>query len=591
MALPATIEARQRELLELLAAIPLAESTEPSPDAITRLSERDPSVPHRFARQIVQAHPWRRSIFKHTASMLLGRDLAEASAWFRNADNHIVGEWEALILLRCYHALKKTPHFAGNGTEASVRSFLVDDLLPRVRAENAGLGKFSTSPTAWCGSENHTIIGFSIRLLLEELAGEDIDRDHWGYPADQIPRWCLEKATRGYTEFFSTHYTERCLAPLLNIADCSTDAGLREVTSMAVDLLVAEYALIQINGFRGGAVRRCYQVWTDDTHQPEMTDSRHDCCYPMGQVFFGDAVTESPFQYNDGEQTIGYLYYATTGYRPSPVHLEIVRPEVRGNLEIESARRWEHEDAQPQEPDTCITAYATPHYVLSSIRVPDKIQWGHGNIGVNGGVPYRLSFRKPRAMVGTARDGENAWLTDPLEARALFQHESTVLYSGKVDSYREVDPPIGPGEGIGLEEQEGAFRPYREAGAEGEQVYAGVREENGVGVMEVRLASQHESWEAFKTAFKGNAAELESRERMCYTTCDGIAIELEGRRVAVDGKPQATDGWPLYRSRLINGDWWNQSEDAGRITIGDETTGRLVLDFRDLERSVREEME
>lgn len=587
MALGETIEARQQELLEMLATIPLAGAQDPSPDAITELRGSDPSAPHRFTRQIVQAHPWRRSIFKHTASMLLGTNLEEASAWFGDADNHIVGEWEALILLRCYHALRDKPQFTENGTQAALRSFLVDELLPRVRAENAGLGKFSTSPTAWCGSENHTIVGFSVRLLLEEMAGDDMDRDLWGYAADQIPKWCREKATRGYTEFFSTHYTERCLAPLLNIADYSADAGLRKVTSMAVDLLVAEYALTQINGFRGGAVRRCYQVWTDDTHQPEMTDSRHDCCYPMGQVLFGDAVTDEPFRYNDGEQTIGYLYYATTGYRPSPVHLEIVRPEVRGDLEIQSGRRWEHESAQPQEPDTTISAYVTPHYVLSSIRVPTDIQWGHGNIGVNGGVPYRLSFKKPRAMVGTARDGGNAWLTDPLEARALFQHKNTVLYFGKVDSYREIDPRIGPAEGIELEEKEGVFRFFKEAGAEGEQVYAGVREENGVGAMEVRLGSQHPSWEAFKTAFKGNAAELASRDFIRYTTCDGIRIELEGGRATVDGKPQSTEGWPLYRSRLINGGWLNQSDQAGCITIGDESTGRLVLDFRDFERPKR----
>jgi len=589
MTCPDFVTSRQRALLAMLADIPLPSNPENTPaDAMTRMQARGSSAPWKPRRQTLCAHPWRRAIFRHTASLLAGKDAGEAVGWFLNPDTYVVGEWEALILLRVYHALKHHPAFLDSGAEVRVRHFLVSELLPRVRNEGAGLGRFSTGADAWCGSENHTIIGFSIRLLLEEMAGGDMDGERWHYAADQMRKWCREKATRGYTEYFSTHYSERTLIPLLNLFDYSIDGNLRQIAQMAIDQLIAEYTLVQINGFRGGAMRRCYQVWSDEIQQPEMTDSRYDSFCTMGQVFFGDAVTDAPYLYHFGEQTIGYLFYATTAYRPSPVHVKMADARVRGYLEVRSARKWDHERSEPTAPDTFIYAYATPHYVLGSIRAPAGILWGAGNLGVNCGVAFRLSFRKPRAMIGAARSSENAWLSDPPDAVALFQHRNVVFYFGEVDTYRAVAPEISDEEGVAHAESEGAFRFFREEGAGGEEVYVGVREENGVGVMEARLASQHASWDAFKAALKGNAARLAGRAEIVYTSCDGTAVEMKDGRAWVNGEAYPLEGWPLYDSRLMGGDWLNQSERAGVITIGDGATGWLVLDFRDLSRPVRE---
>jgi hypothetical protein len=112
------------------------------------------------------------------------------------------------------------------------------------------------------GSENHKIVQCSNRLLLEEIAAPVEDRKIRDLAAGQIIMWCREKALRGYTEYASTHYTERSLVPLLNVHDYSIDAThkLREWCRMAIDQLLAEYTLLNINGFRCGALRRCYQT-------------------------------------------------------------------------------------------------------------------------------------------------------------------------------------------------------------------------------------------------------------------------------------------------------------------------------------------
>ncbi|MDP6779630.1 MAG: hypothetical protein QGI83_22940 [Candidatus Latescibacteria bacterium] len=49
--------------------------------------------------------------------------------------------------------------------------------------------------------------------------------------------------------------------------------------------------------------------------------------------------------------------------------------------------------------------------------------------------------------------------------RVLFQHRNTVLHFGTVDTYCEIDPGIGPDEGVELEESEGEFRFYGDPGA------------------------------------------------------------------------------------------------------------------------------
>jgi hypothetical protein len=101
------------------------------------------------------------------------------------------------------------------------------------------------------------------------------------------------------------------------------------------------------------------------------------------------------------------------------------------------------------------------------------------------------------------------------------------------------------------------------------------------------MRNQYPSWDAFKADIRGNDARLNSERDVDYTTCDGVRIRLSGEGVTVDGVEQKLAGWPLYECRLMRGDWLNQSEDAGLITIGDEEIGTLVLDFRDNTNPIR----
>ncbi len=521
--------------------------------------------------------PWRSAFTRYTASLLNGTNIAEAAAWFKDEKNQVISEWEMLMMLRAYHALKTNEHFINSGAKESVERYLHKGLIATRTPGN----KVNWKLDGYWGSENHKIVQFSERLLLEEFAGSDMDKDIHDQIVYQIIMWCREKALRGYTEYCSPHYTERTLVPLLNIYDYTSDTeyDLKLWLQMAIDQLFAEYAIFQINGFRGGAMRRCYQ--TDDYGYPnaELNDGRYDCMQPAGYVFFNNTDL-LPITYRISDQSIIYTFLATTSYRPTPVHDHLAHADRRGIVELKSGRRWDHEGSQPQKPDTYIYAWITPQYILSSIRSPVDVEWTGG---VNGGVPYRISFHGNRAMIGAKIKVDDVPVEpDPQDQRPLFQHRNVLLYKGSVDTYRNIPPMVPRGRGIDHEESEGNYKFYREG-----DIYVGVLQKDDLGIMEVRQANQYPSWEAFKADFKNNAAILNSESDIAYTTCDGVRICLDGESVTVDGVEQELAGWPLYESRLIRGDWLNQSAEAGLITIGDEEIGTLVLDFRDEANPIR----
>ncbi|MHC4534207.1 MAG: hypothetical protein ACYS6K_09655 [Planctomycetota bacterium] len=534
------------------------------------------------ARSYLSPRPWRSALAKHTAGMLNGVNSPRAAAWFLDEKNLIVGEWEILMLLRSFHALKDIDYFQSSGARQAVEEYLRRS-WHQSRTEGT---RVNWKLDGYWGSENHKIVQFSNRLLLEEFAAPAGDMEIRDQASRQIIMWCREKALRGYTEYASTHYTERTLVPLLNIYDYAleTKHKLRQWSRMAIDQLLAEYALLSINGFRGGAIRRCYQSDIHGYSNAELNNSAFDSMLTAGYIFF-DNTDLLPITYWASDQSIIYTFVATTTYRPTVVHHALADPSRRGTVCFRSARRWDHEGSQPQAPDTYWYAWITPHYILSSIRSPVDIVWEGA---VNGGVPYRLSFRDPQAMIGTRvavggkTKSEVAVAPDPPNQRPLFQHRNVLLYQGMIDMYRDIAPKIPVGRGVNHFEIDPPYRFFREAGAANETVYVGVIEQNGLGIMEVRLASNYASWEAFKIDFQNNSVSLMSPYEIEYQTCEGQKIRLRNGKAYVNNVSQEPDGWPLYDCRLIQGDWLNQSHKAGLITIGDEQTGQLILDFREV---------
>jgi hypothetical protein len=177
-------------------------------------------------------------------------------------------------------------------------------------------------------------------------------------------------------------------------------------------------------------------------------------------------------------------------------------------------------------------------------------------------------------------------MCDPEDTRTLFQHRNTVIYVGKSDTLKNMNPPIPENEGFLKEEMDGEYGFLFSPGSNGEMVYAGVYETNGLGVLEVKLKSEIESFDTFKSSFKAAPKTLLSPEDIDLQTLsdDHIVIHTEGITVNNHSIPLAD--WPRYDAPWIHADWMHQSEDAGKITIGTPEQGLLTLDFRTPDRRV-----
>ncbi len=548
---------------------------------------------HEMSR--IPGDSFRASIHRHTAALLLEQNAGAAANWFKNEGTAQIPDswhWNSLLYLRSYHLLKDNPTFRSAGAEAAARTLIQGELLNRARRDQGDLGLIHPQ-----NGENLNIVRMSIQLLVEEQA-PSINQARYDKIRQYIEEWARERATRGYVEYFSPHYAERLLISLMNIYDFSTDAESRRWAEIAIDQMMAEYAAVEINGFRGGAMRRFYECVRDGggTVDNELTDGQHDSMFAAGYIFLGLGNSDA-LDYRVSDQAIGQLGYATTGYRPSPVHAAIVNS--RGAFELKSGRQWDH-DAQSRgrsSPDVGIYAYVTPHYVLGSIRIPPGQIWGQGPgqpgyyESLDRGVPFRLSFRDARAMLGPEKStlstryctrsiNENA----PKDAVALFQYQNVVLYKGEATDYSDLPAPFAPlrgKEGMDHVEREGDFTFYREAGAGGETVYVGIKEQKGVGVLVVELASQAGSWEAFKQSVRGRTIALDSPNNITY---DGAGMRIEYRgfhQVRVNGSAYETQNWALYDSPLLSAPWLNQTNRGtpGIITVGNGQTGTLTLDF------------
>jgi len=550
-----SVEARQHQMLEELVEIPVE----------TRI-------------------PFRSTLTRNAARVRLGRETRGACAWFADPANHITDEWEGLLLTGAYHILRTNVGFRSSGAEETLRTFLIGDLLPWWLEEyGVPNGK---------GSENHVLVKLAVRFLLEQLAGQK------PCPAvrEQLIVWCQEKALRGHTEYFSPHYTERATIPLLELYDHGADETVHAFVRMALDQYMAEHALIHINGFRGGAMRR-YLHWSGDSPHEELGNGAFDCNLPFAQIQFEDITGLPPPSYKPSDQHIGFIFNATTSYRVPRVIQRLADLNVRGEFTWRSGLRWNHDgDLDLQAPNAFLYASVTPHYVLSSIRRPEGQRWGYVSRrfehGTNSGLPWRLSLRDPYTMLAAKRRGRAApenTVCDPEDAQALFQYQNTVIYVGHSDALQDLDPPRPADAGFERVDRDGPYCFYLAPGADGTTVYAAVFEANGLGALEVGLSSAYGDFSAFKSAVQAAPRTLTSPGHLYVQTLTGDRITIEEAGVQLNDQPVPLTDWPRYDAPWIRADWMNQSDGAGCITILSPEGGELTLDFRDRDCPVRAE--
>jgi len=109
------------------------------------------------ARRYLSPRPWRSALAKYTAGMLNGANNPQDAAWFLDERNLIIGEWEILMLLRSYHALKDVEYFRSSGAGRAVEEYIRRSWR-ETRTEGSGV---NWKLDGYWGSENHYLFIYS----------------------------------------------------------------------------------------------------------------------------------------------------------------------------------------------------------------------------------------------------------------------------------------------------------------------------------------------------------------------------------------------------------------------------------------------
>jgi hypothetical protein len=194
---------------------------------------------------------------------------------------------------------------------------------------------------------------------------------------DRFRRLIRDRATRGMLVECNSHYNKQTVSGMMNLADFNPDPVVRDRMRMWLDLYWADWAVEQIDGFRGGSRSRSYN------------DNISRTGNSMGQnAWYLFGVGEPAGTLHPDSWTT-----ATTLYRPSPIVAELVLDvKGRGNYAIVTHRAGKRAAG---------TINQELHYVsepADHILNLDKMQVLDQN---NGGI-LRYTYATPDYVMGCA---------------------------------------------------------------------------------------------------------------------------------------------------------------------------------------------
>ena len=520
-------------------------------------------------------YSYRRRWQHYHACLAKGVKLEEANTYFTESTELEAEEWHVLLYLRTYFAFKDT--VLSTAARKRLAGILLDYKANAPRSLR--VEQFGTKG-------NHSIVYFSMYLLTDQAFGNG--------PKHEVVRkkfitWVQYQGKFGRDEVNSPHYLERSLLPLLNLYDFVEDHKLKLWAQMAIDQIMADFAVLSLDNVRGGPWCRAHQ-----NHAPgveEINDGTQDSFYVVGYQFFGDSAFPAyPFT----DQILSYGFVTTTTYQPPRVVVEIAKRKTRGCYEFKSHQRSVNSAPSPGPVDWDMYYYLTPLYSLGSLQNRAELDnhvTGHRTKDFKNTQVWELTFADPMKILGPKRElristGEKQTIVEERNPNtANMQYKNVLFYKGILMDYNN-NLALGEGEYVVQSQGNKVFRFWHVPTSEG-HVYIGVTHYPAVdaGILEVGTDQSHASFKAFQRDIMNNPSTCgDTGLETTYTSTQGDRVVYQHGRAKVNGKPWQLKGYALYESPLIN-----SAHGSGLIIIGNKQIGTLSLDFRDPEGPVRTE--
>ena len=499
-------------------------------------------------------------------------EIAQANAFFSAMpiDKKIDPDMRVCEALHAYYLFRDDPNLK---SAARKRLLELVHFRPAPQRIHPSIWKFGAT-------ENHALMGHVWCLLVAQ-----IDRD-WE-TAEAIGRhidtYIGEHIRKGWLEYNSPCYVEKEVGCLIMLMEWAEDPLLRRKATLALDVLFAEHAILNLEGMLGGPACRVYRTGNEGILPVELGhNSRRDAkcsgSYPMMYMLFGQG---KPHFYG----VLGAPLLATSRYLPPmAVHELATAGSKRGAYEFKARRpghacRLFRGDPNADQPlpemfNGCVYAWVTPDYVLGSFQ---EVQ---GKYGALRSLPLTSVLR----MAGSTR---RAIYTDTMlggreeMAAAVVdcvQHKNVSMGRGSSGqayfATEEFEEVIEKNGWIFVRAGE-TFAAYRVIGAgytwqrvDNPAVYGDFikfNKSDAPFVLEVAQASDYsKKFRRFQADVLNNRIE-QKPEELVYESCsagdkgpsaEAFVLTLRyGELPLVNGTPINLDGYHTFDSPYLNSPW------------------------------------
>ena len=296
-------------------------------------------------------------------------------------------------------------------------------------------------------TENHDLMQLTIGLFARQARGQDLAAQ-----VRQIDQFFTWRFQRGWVEWNSPCYQVHFVNPLMVLIEHAPSPALRQKASDLLNVLLAERAVLGVNGYLGGPAFRCRtaDVYHSATARQVayLEDNRYDGLLPtvwlacgLGEPRFDFTAARVPGLEPAGEhyasgneprlkQDEGLLFACST-WTPHPAVVALAQEALtRPELVYEGQRfiGWPDDEAWATQRwlPARVTYYNTPHISLASVHSDGWVcQSRYSNVmfGADPSQNLRLEIVLPDEPVTKRRH----------ESRGrLVQHQSWLLGQGTV---------------------------------------------------------------------------------------------------------------------------------------------------------------
>lgn len=314
------------------------------------------------------------------ARLVLNRDLHKANAYFESF-GPLPGDADIYFIrfLKTLLDFRESPRLSDEA-EAHIVSFLTK--WPQNEL---------TSIAHWPPrhTENHDLMNLTIGMFAQQYRGQDISAQ-----VRQIKQFLAWRMQRGFVEWNSKCYQFHFSNPLIVLVDHAPDDELRRGAQTLLNVLLAERALLSVNGYLAGPAFRCRTADAKGSLTNRkiayLMDARYDGFQPTVWLAFGQG--EPRFDFANARvpglepATIHYasgneprlkqdegMFFATSQFQPHPIVCALAKEAKTRKALVYQGQRylgwpsdslWKTQHWMPG----AIHYYNTPHVSMGSVH-------------------------------------------------------------------------------------------------------------------------------------------------------------------------------------------------------------------------------